>query len=184
VLPGEQAEGDPSWSPDGNSIAFGRQVGHQSSLKDVVTDIEVIDLRTHQVSKLPGSDGLYSPRWSPTGRYIAALPARIEDKLTLFDSTTQRWTELAPFVNYPSWSADGKYLYFQDWSKTKDDGSVQIVRINLGDYKLEKIVDLKNLRRLALGTIVNWSGLAPDGSPLLARDVSAQEIYALRWQAP
>jgi eukaryotic-like serine/threonine-protein kinase len=184
LLAGEQAEGDPSWSPDGASIAFGRQVGHQASFQTAVADIEVINLRTRQVYKLPGSDGLFSPRWSPNGRYIAALPVAIENQLTLFDFTTQQWTKLTPFVNYPSWSRDGQYLYFQDWSKTSGDGSVQIVRLSISDHKLEKIVDLKDLRRLALGTIVNWSGLAPDGSLLLARDVSAQEIYALEWQGP
>jgi eukaryotic-like serine/threonine-protein kinase len=181
LLAGEQAEGDPSWSPDGTSIAFGRRVGHQASFETAVADIEVINLRTREVYKLPGSDGLFSPRWSPNGRYIAALPVRIENKLTLFDFTTQQWTALTPFVNYPCWSSNGQYLYFQDWSKTIGDGSVQIVRLSVSDHKLEKIVDLKDLRRLALGTVVNWSGLAPDGSLLLARDVSAQEIYAIEW---
>jgi len=30
------------------------------------------------------------------------------------------------------------------------------------------------------GTITQWSGLALDGSPLVARDISVQEIYALK----
>jgi len=29
-----------------------------------------------------------------------------------------------------------------------------------------------------------WSGLAPDDSPLVLRDTSVQEIYALEWEAP
>jgi hypothetical protein len=29
-----------------------------------------------------------------------------------------------------------------------------------------------------------WSGLAPDGSPLFTRDISTQEIYALDLQLP
>lgn len=29
-----------------------------------------------------------------------------------------------------------------------------------------------------------WSGLAPDGSPLIQRDSGASEIYALDWSAP
>jgi hypothetical protein len=29
-----------------------------------------------------------------------------------------------------------------------------------------------------------WSGIAPDGSPILDRDISTQEIYALDVQFP
>jgi hypothetical protein len=29
-----------------------------------------------------------------------------------------------------------------------------------------------------------WSGITPDGSPLVLRDVGTQEIYALDWQVP
>lgn len=35
--------------------------------------IMVLDLRIHQLSVLPSSQGLFSARWSPNGRYIAAL---------------------------------------------------------------------------------------------------------------
>jgi len=35
-----------------------------------------------------------------------------------------------------------------------------------------------------VGTITPWSGVAPDGSPLVARDVSSQEIYALKLHVP
>jgi len=27
-------------------------------------------------------------------------------------------------------------------------------------------------------------GLAPDGSPLIVRDISTQEVYTLEWQLP
>jgi hypothetical protein len=33
-----------------------------------------MDMRTRKVTTLPGSEGLYSTRWSPDGRYIAAMP--------------------------------------------------------------------------------------------------------------
>ncbi|MGO9273918.1 MAG: hypothetical protein ACLQOO_27365 [Terriglobia bacterium] len=36
----------------------------------------------------------------------------------------------------------------------------------------------------ANGAFGTWTGLAPDGSPLLVRDASIQEIYALDWEAP
>ena len=44
---------------------------------------------------LPGSEELFSPRWSPDGRYIAAIAVGSQDRLLLFDFTTKRWTELS-----------------------------------------------------------------------------------------
>ena len=42
------------------------------------------------------------------------------------------------------------------------------------------LASLKNLGR----TADTWSGVAPDGSPLIVRDVGSAEIYALDWQLP
>ncbi len=58
---------DPNWSPDGSKIVFAGRTA------DPASSIRVFDLATRQVSTLPGSQGMYSPRWSPDGRYIPAL---------------------------------------------------------------------------------------------------------------
>jgi Tol biopolymer transport system component len=74
----------------------------------------LFDVKTHEVSKLPGSEGLFSPRWSPDGRYIMALPSNFDDHRTLlFDLNAQRWRELCKFPawGYPSWSRDSNYIY-------------------------------------------------------------------------
>ena len=42
---------------------------------------------------------------------------------------------------------------------------------------------MKGFRR-AVGTFGPWMGLAPDDSPLVLRDVGAQEIYALDVDLP
>jgi Tol biopolymer transport system component/DNA-binding winged helix-turn-helix (wHTH) protein len=188
LLPGDQNEGDATWSPDGSAIAFGRLPWGLKSSPETV-DIQVVDLKTLQTSKLPGSDGLFSPRWSPDGRYLVALTlASTFDKTPnfpmLFDFTSQKWEYLVHAdVSYPNWSQDGKYLYLQNWSTVHQDGRVRIVRLRLSDREMEKVVEFKDLGRVAVGT-ATWSGVAPDGSPLLARDVGTQEIYALKWQAP
>ena len=138
--------------------------------------IQVIDLRTHRVSALPGSEGLFSPRWSPDGRYIAALPTS-GDQLLLFDRTTAKWTELCKLLTgYPSWSRDSKYIYFDS-----PQGEPAFCRVRISDHKLERLVGLKNLR---LAGTYAWTGLAPDDSPLLLRDTGTQEIYALETQLP
>jgi DNA-binding winged helix-turn-helix (wHTH) protein len=167
---------DPNWSPDGNSLVFG-------SFDVPNNPIWIVDLRTGQVSTLPGSVGLFSPRWSPDGRYICAIHSGRPFKLMLFDLTTQQWTQLIDSAGYPTWSHDGRYIYFQagdpaDWSDT-------INRIRLVDRRVEKIVDMKDLGRSTGGSSdVEWFGLAPDDSPLVATDISTNEIYALDVQWP
>jgi Tol biopolymer transport system component len=182
ILPSEQSQMDANWSPDGNSLVFGtvREYLAVSNAAPIYT----IDLRSKRVSTLPDSSGLFSPRWSPDGRYVAAITADRPFKLMLFDFATQKWTEAFGFeMGYPSWSRDGKYIYFfQD--SYKQDVRERIVRFRLSDRKIENIGDLKNVGRRTTGTIVAWFGLAPDDSPLFARDISTQEIYALEMDWP
>jgi len=141
--------------------------------------VYVLDLKTRNVSKLPDSDGLYSPRWSPDGRYIAAITLD-SLKLMLFDFTTQKWAALANiFVAYPTWSRDGRYLYF-DGILDNQEG---YFRVRTADGKLERLFSLMGFQA-AGGAFGNWSGLAPDETPLFVRDVSIQEIYALDWERP
>jgi eukaryotic-like serine/threonine-protein kinase len=170
VTTGQQNEGDVGWSPDGNSLVFGWVGASTGSL-------HLLDMRTHRVSDLPGSEGLFSPRWSPDGRYIAAIPAAQQVKLLVLDRLSQKWSELAKgAIGYPSWSRDGKYIYF-------DTTTGDFMRVRISDHKLEPVVSLKGLSR-ASGPWSQWAGLALDDSPLLLRDASVQEIYALDWEAP
>jgi eukaryotic-like serine/threonine-protein kinase len=161
---------DPSWSPDGTRIAFG------GSLEDPNAIIRILDVSTHQVSTVPGSKGLFSPRWSPDGRYLAAMPISSRS-LSLFDFAAQKWEEIAKVgSSFPNWSKNGEYVYFQHQG---DQPSV--MRIRIRDRKIERVADLKNFRQTGFYSV--WLGLAPDDSPLLLRDTGAEEIYALDWQA-
>jgi Tol biopolymer transport system component len=70
--------------------------------------IAVIDLRTGHVSRLPGSEGLWSARWSPDGRHIAALG--FPNRLWLYDLAAHTTTQLTTIgAGWPSWSRDSQY---------------------------------------------------------------------------
>lgn len=170
VVPGAEVGYDPSWSPDGGSIAL--------SLHNL-RGISIVDLKTGTISDLPEAENLFSPRWSPDGKYIAAITTDSQ-KLMLFDRATASWSELASMtIGYPSWSQNGEYLYF-DTTLTDD---TAFYRIRISDRRLERLFSLKSVRRL-WGPLGEWTGLAPDDSPLLVRDTSSQEIYALDFQVP
>ena len=76
--------GDLGWSPDGTSLIF--HSGMADFLSVTPRSIHLLDVKTRQVSTISGSEGLYSPRWSPDGRYIAALRVGPEI-LVIFDVT-------------------------------------------------------------------------------------------------
>ena len=79
------------------------------------------------------------------------------------------------------WSHDGKYLYFRNDAPDKP---YRIVRLRMSDRKIEDVAELSKVGRGTVGTWGQWFGLAPDESPLLARDISTQEIYALEMEWP
>jgi Tol biopolymer transport system component len=179
LMPGERNEHDPGWSPDGNSLVFGRWPWLEGATSGAVA-IHLFDLRTHQISTLPGSEGYWSARWSPDGRYIAALEGT-PTGLVLFDFTTNKWVELLKAgVGYQNWSRDGKWVYCNLYSESPE----AVIRIRISDHKVERVASMKDLQGTPTGFAAWWSGLAPDDSPLVLRDTSAQEIYALEWEAP
>jgi Tol biopolymer transport system component len=164
---------DPTWSPDGSRLVFGHLPPFGTSCKAA---IYVLDLKSHQVSTIAGSDGLFSPRWSPDGNSMVAVTEDFS-RLMLFSFATQRWEELAKgppeYLGYPGWSRDGRFVYFI--------GESDVLRVRIADHKMEKVVSLKDVR-LKIGNA--GLSLTPDDSPLLLFETSVKELYALDWIAP
>jgi len=181
-------EADPNWSPDGNSLVFGSAFGVAGFPEKPL--IHVMNLRTRQVSALPGSEGLFSPRWSPRGRFIVAQTVnQTEPKLLIFDFATNKWQELIESTaGYFDWSHDGTYIYLNsttEYLNSTTEGP-SFYRVRISDHKVEHLASLKNMQLAggAGGVFDQWTGLAPDDSPLVLRDTGIEEIYALDWQEP
>jgi len=167
---------DANWSADGTKLMYGGPSGDGAGLS-----IRILDFKTHKTEKIPGSEGLFSPRWSPDGRYIAAM-APGNHALLLFDFQTQKWTNwitAAGGVNYPIWSADSKYLYFDDLVNDAE----SIRRLKVGSSDVERVFILGSLERY-MGPLGTWSGRAPDGTWMFVRDRSTQEVYQLSLELP
>ena len=170
---------DPSWSKDGSELMFGilRGVDDPEPAR-----ILVLNLKTRTLTELADSKGICCPRWSPDGRWVIALSAD-NRKLLLFDVATQKWRQLADKMGvfgFMTWSPDSKYVGF-DTTFTPDPA---FFRVDIPDGQIAKIVSLKNVRRFFPPISGTWSGLAPDGSPIVVRDISTQEIYALNLKMP
>ncbi|MEW5977847.1 MAG: winged helix-turn-helix domain-containing protein [Acidobacteriota bacterium] len=171
----ERSEADPSWAPNGARIVFGRLPAVEPAPQDI--SLHWLDLETGVVATVPGSKGLFSPRWSPDGRHLCAL-THDATKLKLYDLRTGAWTDLVNGkVGCPAWSRDGRVIYFLDLTEGG------ICRVAIAGASVQKLKSLKGLRQPP-STFGTWMGLAQDDSPLVIRDLSSQQIYALEWEAP
>jgi len=178
VTAGNQNQGDPTWLPRGDGIVFAGmpwlEYGNTAG-----PNIHIADLKTSQISDVPASENLFSPRSSQDGRHVAALSAD-STKLMLYDIEKNSWSQLAVSrFGFENWSHDGKYVYAEDYYDKTDD----IVRVNVADSKMERLLSLKEIPR-GFDPWEFWVGLAPDDSPLLMRDKSTQEIYTLDVRFP
>jgi eukaryotic-like serine/threonine-protein kinase len=178
VTRGSRNYADQTWTPDGTSLIL--SIAPWAS-EPGVSGVYELNLKTGKETKLPGSDGLFSPRLSPDGRYVTALT--IDDKkMMLFDYKVRNWTELTALAQqgWQEWSDDGQYVTF--WG-TNTQGEPGIYRVRVSSRKVEMVVSLKNFHQ-APGLLGGWVGVAPDNSPLLVKDTGTEDVVSMDWTTP
>jgi DNA-binding winged helix-turn-helix (wHTH) protein len=154
------------WMPDANSIVF--VMGSDKTPYAIYR----LSLKTQEVSKIPGSDGLLAARLSRNGRYMTG---HAPNKTMLYDFESQQWSDFGDGI--PAWSHDSKFVYLH---RRNADQSAEVVRMRVPDGKVERVLDLKGIT--LGGYWPDWVSLLPDDSPLLMLDKSTQEIYRLELQ--
>lgn len=173
VLKETRNAGDPSWSPDGKSIVFGR-INDVMGKENAPRVLQVVNLTTGQEETVPGSDGLFSPRWSPDGRYIAALTLD-QRQMRLYTVADKTWKTLA--VNSgadPIWAWDSKAIYVH----AQLDPAQPIVRITVPDGRTEQVVRLADAGNNAAVDFV-FGGLTLTNEPLIRERLFTGNFYSM-----
>ena len=152
--------------PDSNTIVF--VMGSDKTPYAIYR----LSLKTQEMSKIPGSDGLLASRMSPDGRYMTAHGAR---RTMLYDFQSQQWSDFVEGI--PNWSHDSKFVYLH---RKNGDHSAEVVRVRVPNGKVEHVLDLNGIT--LGGYWPDWISLLPDNSPLLMLDKSTQEVYRLEFQ--
>lgn len=108
----DQYDGNPTWLPDGDSIAY------MSSATNQYLDIRLLALDSSTSTTLiVGDEQISPPIWSPVGHQVAFVSTRNNNPtgdLYLFDmdtGDTKRLTHMHG-VNKFAWSFDGRYIVF------------------------------------------------------------------------
>jgi serine/threonine protein kinase/Tol biopolymer transport system component len=177
LLPGfNQVNADPNWSPDGRRICFGGASGTAGRLPS--PNIHILDLETRAVTDVPESNEYFSPRWSPDGRYVAALSLD-STRVAIFDFPAAKWREVAKgvFFGFPCWSHDSRYLYC-----LRGTVNPAVMRVRAAAGRAEPVVDLKDVH--TTGFYGLSLSLAPDDQPIVTRDNGSMEVFAIDWLAP
>jgi Tol biopolymer transport system component len=177
LIRGAGSQIDANWSADGSKLLFGDM---RLAAKGMM--IRIYDFKNNKIENVPGSENLFSPRWSPNERYIAAISTD-NTTLMLFDSLTGKWSiwlkESAGTVSYPTWSSDSQFLYFDDVVN----GAEAIRRVGVTSHEPEQVLEVGSLDRYP-GPLGVWSGRTADGSWMFVRDRSTQEVYQLSLELP
>ena len=167
--PGVQGPaGDPTWSPDGKRL-------HSPYSYDVPKEqqhVSIVNLETGTVEDVPGSDNLYSTRWSPDGKWLVAL-TRDKQWPFVYSFATRKWTLLhAGQALWPNWSRDSRFVYF-----TQQTPESRLVRMEVATGRVEEI---RKLSEFPIGGVFDAGAFwTSDEEPVVLKDTSTYQIYRI-----
>jgi len=154
----EKAIGDPTFSPDGRSLAFGGLPILMGGEAYHHRPIRILDLNSRKISAVPDSENYFTPRWSPDGRYILALSLD-QHKVMLYSLATHGWKTISTLLSSdPLWAPDSKSIYID----ASVGNSRPLYRVSVPDGKVEKIYQPD-----CTDTDCVVSAITPENQPML-----------------
>lgn len=176
---------EPRWSPDGRSIYFAKWET-DGGVTQAQSGIFLLDLRTSLITKVPGSEGLIHPRFSPDHHLLAAVTNFDQNPshpthVMLFDTRTLGWQEIAHggLVNPVDWSKDSRDFYYQD---ILADGQPTF-RYSTVDNKSHLFAAFGDLLHAGYARCL-LLGFAPDGSLVVSLRRNQVNVYRLDLDLP
>ena len=171
ILADQRNLADPDWSADGRSIVFGGQAELMGKEGDPHV-IQILDLSTHAIRTLPGSENLFSPRWSPDGRWISALSLD-QTRLVLYDVQRGTWrTLLRGSAADTVWSSDSQSIFSHAFAEPNSG----IMRIPLNGA--DNLIADPSKTGLPSDDY-RFSGITPNGAPIVEPGTSTGNLYSI-----
>ncbi|MGH9853716.1 MAG: DPP IV N-terminal domain-containing protein [Blastocatellia bacterium] len=153
TLPGNESQ--PSFSPDGNQMAF-----VWDGEKGENFDIYVKQIGNESLRRLTNDPAIdAAPRWSPDGRYIAFTRQNGLYLIPPLGGAERRITTFsAPFAGYPDWSPDGEWLAVSDWNPPQEPTTLSLFLVE------RETGEKKKLTSPQAGTVGDrFPAFSPDG---------------------
>lgn len=164
---------DPTWSPDGQTIVLGQApdlLGKDAAPRMIQT----LDLKSHQLTTLPGSRDLFSPRISPDGRFIVAMSLD-QRQLKLYDMATKQWRVLSTrSAADPVWSADSRSVYADAFMEPGQ----PVYRVSIADGRAEDLGGIANLHSTEFSDLV-LCGVFRDGTVAVRARLTTADLFSL-----
>ena len=164
------------WSPDGYRIV----VTMRNQKTHPQYGVFFLEPTTAVVKELPDAKDFTGARWSPEGRYIAALD-NSNHHLWLYDVPREKWSDVASggYLDAPQWSHDGGSVYFQD----QLDDEEAVFRLDVATRKITRVMGFGEILHSGAVHCV-FSGVGRDGSLYMLIDRGLTDIYALDLDLP